>query len=99
MENNNIFSQGGIILTIILILIPVIVASLIVVAKAYAALNRYLKNKELEKFNEYLKELSPEEIEKLEKRKKELEFSLSNNELAENRIRSTAKDLSKISAM
>lgn len=82
MESKNIFSEGGIILTIILILIPVIVASIIVIVKAYATLNLYFKRKELEKFNKYIKELTPEEIAKLEQRKKELEFSLSNKELA-----------------
>ena len=41
-----------------------------------------MKKKELEKFNEYLKGLSAEEVQKLEQRKKELEFSLTNNELA-----------------
>jgi len=81
METKNIFSESGIIITIILILIPVIVASIIVIIKAYAVLNNYLKKKELQKFNEYLKALSPEEVEKLEQRKKELEFALSNNEL------------------
>ncbi|MBS1743736.1 MAG: cbb3-type cytochrome c oxidase subunit I [Bacteroidetes bacterium] len=82
MESKNIFSEGGIILTIILILIPVIVASIIVIAKAYATINLYFKRKELEKFNNYIKELTPEEIAKLEQRKRELEFSLSNKELS-----------------
>jgi cytochrome c oxidase cbb3-type subunit I len=81
MEPKNIFSESGIIITIILILIPLITASIIVIIKAYVALNNYLKKKELEKFNEYLKGLSPEEIKKLEQRKRELEFALSNNEL------------------
>ncbi|HTO36713.1 MAG TPA: hypothetical protein VLZ72_10770, partial [Flavobacterium sp.] len=82
MENQNIFNESGIIITLILISIPVIVASIIVIAKAYSVLNLYLKRKELEKFNQYLKELTPEEIQKLEQRKKELDFSLSNNELS-----------------
>ena len=82
MGNKNIFSEWGIIITIILILIPVIVAAIIVIAKAYSAIKSYRKREELEEFNEYLKELSPEEIQKLEQRKKEMEFSLSNNELA-----------------
>src|SRR5690606_28393389 len=38
--------------------------------------------RELEKFNEYLKGLSQEEVKQLEQRKRELEFALSNNELA-----------------
>jgi cytochrome c oxidase cbb3-type subunit 1 len=82
MESKNIFSESGIIITIILIAIPVIVASIIVIIRAYAVLQNYLKKKELEKFNEYLKGLSPEEVKKLEQRKKELEFALANNELA-----------------
>ncbi len=82
MEINNIYSESGIIITLILILIPVVIASMIITMKAYAYLDRKQKIKELEKFNAYLKELSPDEVQKLEQRKRELEFALSNNELA-----------------
>ena len=82
MENKNLFSESGIIITIILISIPIIIASILLIIKAYALLNRFIKRKNLEKFNEYLKDLDPEEIQKLEQRKTELAFSLSNNELA-----------------
>lgn len=82
MEIKNIFSESGIIITLLLIAIPVIVASILVIIKAKNVLKNFLKKKELEKFNEYLKNLSPEEVKKIEQRKKELEFSLSNNELA-----------------
>ncbi|MBK9505785.1 MAG: cbb3-type cytochrome c oxidase subunit I [Bacteroidetes bacterium] len=82
METKNIFSESGIIITLLLIAIPVIVASILVIIKAKNVLKNFLKKKELEKFNEYLKNLSPEEVQKIEQRKKELEFSLSNNELA-----------------
>ena len=82
METKNIFSESGIIITLLLIAIPVIVASILVIIKAKNILKNFLKKKELEKFNEYLKSLSPEEVQKLEQRKKELEFSLSNSELA-----------------
>ena len=82
METKNIFSESGIIITLLLIAIPVIVASILVIIKAKNILNNFLKKKELEKFNEYLKGLSVEEVQKLEQRKKELEYSLSNNELA-----------------
>jgi cytochrome c oxidase cbb3-type subunit 1 len=81
MEIKNIFSESGIIITLLLIAIPVIVASILVIIKAKNVLKNFLKKKELEKFNEYLKNLSPEEVKKIEQRKKELEFSLSNNEL------------------
>lgn len=82
METKNIFSESGIIITLLLIAIPVIVASILVIIKAKNVLKNFLKKKELEKFNEYLKNLSPEEVKKIVQRKKELEFSLSNNELA-----------------
>jgi cytochrome c oxidase cbb3-type subunit 1 len=82
METKNIFSESGIIITLLLIAIPVIVASILVIIKAKAVLKNYLKKKELEKFNAYLKGLSTDEIEKLEHRKRELEFSLSNLELS-----------------
>ncbi|MEZ4911504.1 MAG: cbb3-type cytochrome c oxidase subunit I [Saprospiraceae bacterium] len=82
METKNIFSESGIIITLLLIAIPVIVASILLIIKAKNILKNFLKEKELEKFNKYLKSLSPEEVQKLEQRKKELEFSLSDNELA-----------------
>lgn len=84
MENRDLFTESGIVLTIFLIAIPVLIASVILIIKAYNYLNRYLEKKELEKFVEYVKNLGPEEVEKLEKRKRELEFSLSHNELAGN---------------
>src|SRR5690606_23347341 len=82
METKNIFSESGIIITLLLIAIPVVVASILIIIKAKNVLKNFLKKKELEKFNEYLKGLSPEELRKLEQRKKEMEFSLSNKELA-----------------
>lgn len=82
METKNIFSESGIIITLLLIAIPIIVASILVIIQAKKVLKNFFKKKELEKFNEYIKNLSPEEVQKLEQRKKELEFSLSNNELA-----------------
>lgn len=82
MKIETILNEWGIIITIILIAIPVIVASIIVILRANTVVNNYFKKKELEKFNEYIKGLHPEEVQKLEQRKKELEFALSNNELA-----------------
>jgi cytochrome c oxidase cbb3-type subunit 1 len=93
METKNILSESGIIITLILILIPIIIASIIVAVKTYAVINRYYKKKEVEKFNQYLKELSPTEIEKLEQRKKELEFTLSNNELSGKTLPSDEKGI------
>ena len=93
MENKNLFSESGIIITLVLILIPVLIAAVIVVLKAYGIFTKYFKKKELEKFNAYLKELSPEEITKLEQRKKELEFTLTNTELSGNTLPEDPKGL------
>ena len=82
METKNIFSESGIIITLLLIAIPVIVASILLIIKAYALLKNYLNKKELEKFNEYVKKLSPEDVQKLELRKKELDYTLSDHELS-----------------
>lgn len=82
METKNIFSESGIIITLLLIAIPIIVASILVIIKAYAAINQFIKRKRLNEFNEYVKGLTPAEIEKLDQRKRELEFVLSNNELS-----------------
>lgn len=84
MENNTLLSETGIIITLVLIIIPVITALLIVIYKIYGIVNGLVRKRELEKFNEYLKGLSQEEVKQLEQRKRELEFALSNNELAGN---------------
>lgn len=93
METKNIFSESGIIITLLLIAIPIIVASILVIIQAKKVLKNFFKKKELEKFNEYIKNLSPEEVQKLELRKKQLEFSLSNNELAGDKTPIDAKGL------
>ena len=82
MNNANIFSQSGILIILFLVAIPVLAAAIIFIFKARAFTGRYLKRKELEKFYKGLKSMTPEEVQQLEQRKKELEFSLSNNELS-----------------
>ena len=69
METKNIFSESGIIITLLLIAIPVIIASILVIIKAKNVVKNFLKKKELEKFNEYLKNLSPEEVKKIKQQK------------------------------
>lgn len=81
MESKSIFSESGIIITIALIAIPLIIAAIILIAKANGLLSIYRKKKELEELNAYIKDLSSEEVEKLVQRKKQLEFELTNNEL------------------
>ncbi|MES2394886.1 MAG: cbb3-type cytochrome c oxidase subunit I [Bacteroidota bacterium] len=82
METKNIFNESGIIITLLLIAIPIIVVSILAIVKGKLFIKNYLKKKELERFNQYVKGLTPIEVEKLEQRKRELEFVLSNNELS-----------------
>lgn len=82
METNIWLSETGIIITIILIIIPVVASLLIVVYKIHGIVNGLVRKRELEKFNQYLRGLSPEEVQQLEDRKNELEFALSNTELS-----------------
>ena len=82
METTNIFSESGIIITLFLILIPVLIATGILISKVYSVTNKIGKRKELDNFNSYLKDLDSTEVSKLEIRKKELDYQLSNTELA-----------------
>lgn len=93
MMKENLLSEWGIIITIILILLPMIIVAIILVLKAKGVLKYYQNKKEFNKFNEYLKSLSTEDIEQLEERKIELEFELSNNELAGTNIPRDKKGL------
>ncbi len=93
MESNNLLGEGGIIITLGLIILPVVAALLIVIYKIYGIVDTLKRKKELERFKDTLKGLSPQEIQQLEQRKKELGFVLSNNELAGNVIRSDSRGL------
>ena len=82
MENESLLSQSGILITIFLMAIPLIVASLLLISRAFSILNRIQRQKELAKFNENLENLTPDEIRALEARKQEMEYGLANNELS-----------------
>lgn len=82
MEDSSIFSQAGIIITIFLIAVPVIIAAIIAVMKGRGVIKDHHQEKEFKKFREKLSKMSPEEIEALENRKRELEYQLENDELS-----------------
>src|SRR5690554_2973470 len=82
MEDTSIFSQAGIMITIALIAVPVIIATIIAVMRGRNVLKDHQQEKELKKFREELNKMSPEEIETLEQRKKELAYQLEHNELS-----------------
>jgi len=93
MESNNLLSEGGIIITLGLIIIPVLAALLIVIYKIYGIVYILKRKKELEVFNDTLKGLSPKEVQHLEHRKRELGFGLLNNELSGTIILSDSRGL------
>lgn len=84
MQMKDLLSESGIILTLVLISIPVIFAAILIMLQALAAIKKYYKLQELKKFHAYLSNLSQEDIQILEQRKNELEFTLTNTELAGN---------------
>lgn len=84
MENESLLSQSGILITIFLMAIPLIVASILLTGKAFRILKTIEKKKQLKKFYEDLENLTPQEIEKLEMQKQAMEFQLANNELVGN---------------
>lgn len=93
MENSNIFSESGILITLFLITIPIIVAIIMIGLRAYTILNKILKQKELERFQEYLRGLNKEDVEKLSAREKEMAYALSNKELGGEAIPTDSRGL------
>jgi cytochrome c oxidase cbb3-type subunit 1 len=75
----------GIQITFFLILIPIIFALILILIKVYAMISNIRNRRALQRIHSKIKNLDPQEIENLEKRKKELEFRLSGNELAPNK--------------
>ncbi len=82
MQNQDLFNQSGILITLVLIIIPIVFAAILVGIKTMNVIQRYFKKKEIENFNNYIKGLNKEEVEKLEAREKELAYKLTNQELS-----------------
>lgn len=81
-----LLSEGGIIITIILIMIPILAAIILMIVKLSGMVKKQVRNldrKEAEAFAVYLASLSDEEaLQALKERKAALDFQLSNNELS-----------------
>ena len=84
MEETSVLSQVGIMITIALIAIPVVIAAIIAVMRGRGALKDHHQEKEFKKFREKLDKMSPEELESLEQRRKELEYQLTDNAISGN---------------
>jgi cytochrome c oxidase cbb3-type subunit 1 len=83
---DDFFSQPGIIITVIIVLIPILSAVVFAMAKANNAVKTYInkgKMAEAQEFAAHIEALDNQEIEEnLVKRENALDFNLSNNELS-----------------
>lgn len=84
--SGSLFAEGGIIITLILIMIPIIAGIVLMIAKIRRVLRIYQDKQNLEegeKFADYLRTSDPKELERLLlKRKEALDYSLTNSELS-----------------
>lgn len=80
--NNSLFGESGIQLTLLLIILPIIVALVIAVVKLYSVYLNVKKKQKLAKFSKTLDNLSDEELESYRRRQEELEYHLPDNILS-----------------
>ncbi|HXI00767.1 MAG TPA: cbb3-type cytochrome c oxidase subunit I [Sphingobacteriaceae bacterium] len=82
----SLFAEGGIIITLILIMIPIVAGIILMIVKIRRVLRTYQDKQNLEegeKFADYLRASDPVELERLLlKRKEALDYSLTNSELS-----------------
>lgn len=93
METTSILGQSGIIITILLIMMPVLLAAVLMLLRANRFISRYRKQLAFNKFKERLSALTPAEIEQLEMRQVELQYSLRHSELGSDRTAADTKGL------
>lgn len=84
MNSGSIFSEGGIIITIVLITIPLIAGVLLLLLRVKNQLKEIYSARALKNYQAQLAALTNEEIAALIKRRDELNFQLQNNELSGN---------------
>lgn len=93
MERFNLWSEWGILITVLLISIPVIIAAFIVIYRTRTFIQAYLQKREADKFTRYLQTMSPKEKGQLEERDRALAYRLSDQELGSDRIASDSRGL------
>jgi cytochrome c oxidase cbb3-type subunit 1 len=84
MQSDSIFSNGGIIITIALIMIPLLIGVILVLMRVKNQLNIFYGQRAVKKYQQRISTLTQEEIAALIKRRDELNFQLQNNELSGN---------------
>jgi len=72
-------------ITIVLVAIPILFALLLILIKLNRKISENNKKRELKRIYEKMDNLNPEQVQKLEQRKRELEYQLSGDELSPNR--------------
>lgn len=82
VDNVEALGQTGILITIFLILIPLVIATILILMRAKSVIKRKGLEEKLRHLKEELKEMSPEEVEALRMREAELNYALSNKELS-----------------
>ena len=96
-ETGSLLGEGGVIITIILVLIPVLAGFILLFIKINHALNRQrnaLRLEEAEQLSNYLDTLPEEEADTmLEKRKAALDYALTHSELSGNKPADDVKGL------
>lgn len=100
VTRDTLFSEFPVIITIVLLLIPIVLATIFLFVKIKSLLTRIggqQKLKEAKELAEYLKELPLDKIEgELEQREKSLKYTLNHNELSGNLPPEDSKGLLKI---
>ncbi len=82
MAETSLFSQPGIQITIVLLLIIIIAGLVIVVLKFLSVYSQILRRKEYSEVQKKIENLSPEELNEYERREKELDFQQPENQLS-----------------
>lgn len=96
-EKKSIFSEGGIIITIILILTPILFGVFLMAIRLLKVINRYKHNNDIAKANklsEWLKSLPEDQItEALKKRKAMLDFKVASSALSGSHLPNNEKGI------
>lgn len=97
ITSDEMISNGGMLITFFLVLIPVIAIIILIIVKIRKSVQRYNNKRKLaeaKELAEYLKNLPEDELQKnIQQRKEGLEFSLDHNELSGNKAPMDKKGL------
>lgn len=99
VTKSTLFTEAGVLITIVLLLIPITVGIIILIIKFTTVLKQYKNRSNLtdaEELAKYIDSLDDDEIEQLKSRKSALDYQLTNDELSGNQEVSDNRGLIKI---